>query len=402
MGSSPAVRRLLLVTHRSIDQAGGPAARWRSLAAHLPALGWSVDVLSAPERASAVEFSTRPDARRRAAARARVMGAVGTLATPAFWALGIRPEAMPLSTAWVPRARSELRRRVAEQRPDVVVATGPPMAALIAARLATGEGFPPLVVELRDLWAENPAFDRRGGLLGRLESWVFGAAAAVVATTPEAVEDLRARHPRLADRIHDVPNGFEPNLLERRPAPRQAQTPVELLHSGTLTADRPLRPLLVALAARPRDVRLVLHGYLSPASSREVAEFDSRVDVRLVPPSTWEDAVTRIAGTDATLVTQGRGAGDATAVAAKVYEYLALGRPVLATTDGGATEALLRRVGADQLVARLDDPGSIERALDRLSSGAVPDPVPAERLRAYDRRELARELASLLDSVSAK
>lgn len=399
------MRRLLLVTHRSIDQAGGPAARWRSLAAHLPDAGWTVDVLSAPSRTGAVEFSTRPEERRKAAARARVMGAVGRASAPAFAALGIRPEAVPLSTAWVPRARIELVRRVDEQRPDVIVATGPPMAALLASRLAARPDFPPLIVELRDLWAGNPAFDRRGGLLGRLEAWVFGRATAVVATTPEAVDDLRSRHPGLAHRIHEIPNGFEPELLEHRPSPTEPRRrPLELLHSGTLTADRPLRPLLSALAQERHQsaFRLVLHGYLAPGSRREVAEFAGRVAIEIVPPSTWEEAVTRIAEADATFVTQGRGAGDATAVAAKVYEYLALGRPVLATTHGGATEGLLRRLDADGLTARLNDQGSIERALQRLVVGEIPAPVPADRLRPYDRREIARETAALLESVAAK
>jgi glycosyltransferase involved in cell wall biosynthesis len=392
------VRRLLLVTHRSITQAGGPAARWRSLARHLPDLGWEVDVLSAVERAGAVEFSNEPDDQRSAARRARIMGAVGRVSSPVFALAGIRPEAVPLSTTWIPRARSEVRKRVRAERPDVVLATAPPMAALIGAALAVGPGSPPLVVELRDLWAGNPAFDRRGGLLGRLERWVFARAATVVATTPEAVADLRARHPGAA--IHEIPNGFEPCLLGRRIA-RPAGAPLEILHSGTLTADRPLRPLLSALAGDPR-FRLVLHGYAAPEIQRELADFDGRVDVEVVPPSTWEDAVERIAGADAGLVTQGRGAGDQTAVAAKVYEYLALGLPVVATTDGGATEALLRRLGVDGLAARLDDPESIERALARLADGDVPAPVPPERLRPYDRRAIAAETAALLDSVVEK
>jgi glycosyltransferase involved in cell wall biosynthesis len=396
------LRRVLLVTHRPLDQPGGPAARWRSLVRYLPDEGWEVDVLSAPTRAGAVEFATSETDRRRAATRARVMGAVGRVSSPAFALLGIRPEAVPLSTAWVPRATRRIRERVAAERPDVVLATGPPMAALLAARLAHRDGAPPLVVELRDLWADNPAFDRRGGLLGRLESWVFGAAEAVVATTPEAVEDIRARHPDLAERVLEIPNGFEPELLDRRPPPQHAAGPITLLHSGTLSADRPLRPLLSVLAREPHRsrFRLVLHGFLVPEIRSQVAEFEDRVDIEVLPPSTWADAVERIAAADATLVSQARGAGDATAVAAKVYEYVALGKPVLAVTDGGATEALLGRLGADGLAARLSDERSIELALERLAAGDVPDPVPAERLEPYDRRRIARRTASLLDGVA--
>ena len=395
------MRRLLLVTHRPLDQPGGPAARWRSLVRYLPEAGWEVDVLSAPTRAGAVEFATSETDRRRAAARARVMGAVGRISSPAFALAGIRPEAVPLSTAWLPRATRRIRERVAAERPDVVLATGPPMAALLAARLAHRDGSPPLVVELRDLWAGNPAFDRRGGLLGRLESWVFGAAEAVVATTPEGAADIAGRHPHLAGRVHEIPNGFEPELLNRRAPQPDPGTPITLLHSGTLSAERPLRPLLSVLAREPHRsrFRLVLHGFLVPEIRGQVTEFEDRVDVEVLPPSSWADAVERIADADATLVSQARGAGDATAVAAKVYEYLALGKPVLAVTDGGATEALLQRVGAYGLTARLSDERSIERALERLAAGDIPDPVPVERLEPYDRRRIAHRTAALLDEV---
>jgi glycosyltransferase involved in cell wall biosynthesis len=370
------VKRLLVVSHRPIDQAGGPAARWRSFAKHLPALGWEVDVVSG---GGGDEFAL-PE---RAQSRAKVMETVGRLADPAFRLLGLRPEAMPLSTAWAPRGARDVRRRLQEHRYDAVLATGPPFAALIAARMAHGDV--PLFVELRDLWGGNPAFDRGGPVLRRLESWVVKDAAAVVAVTPEAGADLRRRHP--GARIEEIPNGFEPELLEKR-RPSGGTT---IIHSGTLTKDRPLAPLLRAL--KP-PLRLVLHGYVAPEIQAEIAE--SGADVEIVPPSSWEDAVERIAAADIALITQSRGAGDETAVAAKVYEYLALGKTVLCISDGGATEALLHRLGADQFTARLDDAPSIEAALARISAGELPSPVPAEKLAPYERPRLAAELVKLL------
>jgi glycosyltransferase involved in cell wall biosynthesis len=167
-----------------------------------------------------------------------------------------------------------------------------------------------------------------------------------------------------------------------------------ILHSGTLTKDRPLAPLLRVL--RP-PLRLVLHGYVAPEIRAQVES--SGAEVELVEPSGWEDAVRRIADADVALVTQGRGAGDETAVAAKVYEYLALGKPVLCLSHGGATEALLQRLGADQLCARLDDDASIAAALDRISAGNLPDPLSPETLAPYERPRLAQRLAELLDSL---
>jgi glycosyltransferase involved in cell wall biosynthesis len=374
------VRRLLLVSHRPIDQAGGPAARWRSFSRHLPEHGWEVDVVSAP---AADEFAAPMQAQR----RARIMEGVGKVADPVFRVAGLRPEAMPLSTLWVRRGTGETRRRLATGRYDAVLATGPPFAALIAARRAVGST--PLVVELRDLWAGNPAFDRGGRVLPKLESWVVDGARATIGVTPEAADDLRRRHPDA--RVEEIPNGFEPALVAMR-GPSPADTTI--IHSGTLTKDRPLEPLLQAL--RP-PLRLVLHGYVAPEIRAEVER--SGADVELVPPSPWEEAVRRIAEADVALVTQARGAGDETAVAAKVYEYLALGKPVLCLSHGGATESLLRRLGADQLVARLDDPASIEAALARISAGELPPPVPTEQLAPYERQRLAERLADLLDGL---
>jgi hypothetical protein len=176
---------------------------------------------------------------------------------------------------------------------------------------------------------------------------------------------------------------------------RPARGGTTILHSGTLTKDRPLEPLLRAL--RP-PLGLVLHGYVAPEIRAEVER--SGAAVEYVEPSGWEDAVRRIADADVALVTQARGAGDETAVAAKVYEYLALGKPVLAITDGGATESLLRRLDADQLAARLDDQASIEAALAKIARGGLPAPIPPEKLAPYERPRLAQRLAELLDSLA--
>jgi glycosyltransferase involved in cell wall biosynthesis len=314
---------------------------------------------------------------------------------------GLRPEALPLSYAWVARGVSEVRRRVRDGDYDVVLATGPPFAALVAARLAHDEV--PLVVELRDLWAGNPLFDRRGGVLGALERWVISASAAIVVMTPEAAADVQRRHPTVARRVNVIPNGFEAALLARR-QDTPVRDPIEILHSGTLTVDRPLAPLLRVLASdRHRDTfRLTLHGYLAPPVAAQVRAADPRVRVDVLPPSDWEDAMSRITRADVALVTQAASAGDATAVAGKVYEYLALGRPVLCLSAGGATEAVLRQMGADRYCARLDDEASIGRALDRLRSDLPVAPVPTARLAPYARETIARRTAELLDAVVSR
>lgn len=400
------MRRLLLVTHRSIEQEGGPAARWRAFARYLPEHGWEVDVLSAAERAGASEFDA--GSKRAVAVRAAVMARLGRLSAPVFGLAGVRPDALPLSMLWIPRGAHLLAGRIERTRPDVVVATGPPIAGPLAARLGV-RGRVPLIIELRDLWAGSPAFNAGGRVLSRVEDWLLASARRVVVCTPEAVADVRLRHRDLAERVLEIPNGFDPAVRSiaeadtgEEPAPSRSSAPLTLLHSGTLTPARPITPLVGALAD-PRlagAFRLVLHGFLSPASQAEVerARQQGLVEIEVLAPSPWTQAVARIADADACLITQARGAGDATAVASKIYEYLALGKPVLCLTDGGASEALLRRLGADQLCARLDEHEQIVAALVRLRE-RPPTPLGPELLAPYDRRVLAGRMAALLEEV---
>lgn len=400
------VPRLLLVTHRSIEQDGGPAARWRAFSRYLPEHGWELDVLCAAERRGASEFDAA--AATAVTRRATAMARVARLSAPAFRLARVRPDALPLSMLWVPRGARLVRRRVKQRPPDVVLATGPPMAGPLAARLGVPRDVP-LIVELRDLWAGSPAFDAGGKLLGAIESWLLGRARRVVACTPEAVADLRSRHPELAERVVEVSNGFDPEVLSLVAADAGANTVespgvLTLLHSGTLTPARPLSPLLHALGD-PRvagGFRLVLHGYLSPVNRAEVerALHENGAPVEVLSPSPWREAVARMARADACLITQARGAGDATAIASKVFEYLALGKPVVCVTDGGATEALLRRLGDGELCARLDRPESIVQALLRLRQGAISPPSP-ERLERYSRRALAGGMVAVLDEAAA-
>src|SRR5262249_49614122 len=246
------MRRLLLISHRSIEQDGGPAARWRAFASYLPEHGWETNVLSAAERAGTAEFDAA--AAHAVSARATTMARVAHVGRPAFALAGVRPDAMPLSMLWVARGARLIRRRIAEIDPDVVLATGPPLAGPLAARLGLRRGVP-AIVELRDLWAGNPAFDAGGQALSQVEKWLLRTARRVIVCTPEAVSDLRRRHPDLDGRIVEIPNGFDPRIWSMNgtaAAVEQSAGDSEpgrltILHSGTLTAARPLTPLLQAL-----------------------------------------------------------------------------------------------------------------------------------------------------------
>jgi hypothetical protein len=88
----------------------------------------------------------------------------------------------------------------------------------------------------------------------------------------------------------------------------------------------------------------------------------------------------------------------------KVFEYISVGRPILALvpTDGAAAE-LIRETGAG-VVAPPDDPGAIRSALEELHARWRDDALPDVELSEEWRRRLSRrtrveEMAALFADV---
>jgi glycosyltransferase involved in cell wall biosynthesis len=94
------------------------------------------------------------------------------------------------------------------------------------------------------------------------------------------------------------------------------------------------------------------------------------------------------------------GTGGFMALPSKLYEALALGRPVLALTPPGSdTDTLLRGLGQESGLASPDDEHAIATAVLRLLNDPPPIVAPAQ-LTAYDRGEVAAQIARLLDEVA--
>jgi glycosyltransferase involved in cell wall biosynthesis len=92
----------------------------------------------------------------------------------------------------------------------------------------------------------------------------------------------------------------------------------------------------------------------------------------------------------------------ATVVPGKTYEYLASGRPILAAVPQGDARDLLSEAGTALLCRPNDITGMAEaivKAYERRAAGERVKTPPAELLRRYEYRHLARDLATVFDDV---
>jgi colanic acid biosynthesis glycosyl transferase WcaI len=396
-------RRLLLITHRPLEFGGPGSVRWRFLIGALEGHGWETKVVSARTNPTQDALAESPGAARLAQLRAQAMGGVGRVSRRGFNALGVQPEALAPQLVWTVTGRRAIRARLDAHRPHAVVATVPPVAAMFAAAGLLGPKDPPLVVDMRDNWAGHPSYDAGGSTLTKLEGRALAKAEAVVTVTDRMAELLRLIHPESAAKVRLMPNGFDPALLERRSPPRAAwPEKVTLIHPGVLYGDRRVDELLEALA-RPSlagRVRLELVGNLTGETERALAAAPPGVEVETVPPQSWDATMDRVAAADVVAVVYPRSMGDELSLPVKLYEALALGKPVLSITAGGASEALLRELGQDHALARHGDAASVGDALERLLGGPPPAPVDPARIARFDRARVAADYAALLDELA--
>ena len=92
------------------------------------------------------------------------------------------------------------------------------------------------------------------------------------------------------------------------------------------------------------------------------------------------------------------------AVAAKTYEYLATGLPILAEVPPGDNAEIVREYASTGYVVtsdiRADLRHAVERAYDARSQASVA--IRPEFAKKFSRQELTRQLAVLFDRVSAR
>jgi glycosyltransferase involved in cell wall biosynthesis len=391
---------LLVVSYRPLDAGGGGSVRWRHLRRVLPHHGWRVVECSPPAGATAREMSTESRAARLAARRARVMAVAGRIVDPLARLLRVKPEAFAPNNVWTLTGRRLIREAIARERPDVVVATSPPISALLATAAVAGDV--PLVADLRDLWAGNPYYDRGSPLLARLEGRALAQAAAVVTVTEGCRDNLLRLHSELKPRLHVLTNGFDPALFARRaerPPAAHAES-AKLIFAGALYGDHTAEALVAALA-RPElrgRARLELVGLIDARTGR--ALHAASIDARIDPPISWESSIERTLAADIAVVITTPETGGDMALPIKLTEALALGRPVLALASPGSdTARLLEQLGQDAGLATPHDPVSIAAAIERLLA-APPPSVPPEALADFNADRIGARYAALLDEVA--
>ena len=297
----------------------------------------------------------------------------------------------------------------------IVLSTSPPFSVHLAARRLQRNFRIRWIADIRDPLIGNatrvhPAsawIDRR--VEGMLEK-----ADLLLLNTDAARDNWRSRHPRLPARVESLPNGFDPAVLPQG-APRPPQrTKRILLHAGSLYSHHYVNLLLEALVLlfdqsrlAPDNFQFELIGDL-PAAIPELAAYRSLAArgainnaARYLPRG---EALARMADSDFLLLVDFYRPEGSLQLPAKIFDYLPVGRPILAITAPGSPmhSALTLSGIPHQVLLPLESASAHAAKIEQLLAlPRGPHTLSREFLDRFDGRAQVAQLARWMDHMLA-
>ncbi len=414
---------VLLISYRFPPQPGVGAIRPAKFAKYLHRFGFRVTVLAASAENGRDETLLRDLPKAVRVIRVPERGLLATwrrlcprrgVLTDSLWRAGqwlLRQSSVPDESSGFVGPALRTGADLEAGPPDMILASGGPWSAFVAAERISRRLGVPYVLDYRDPWTAAPAgwLSAPGFLPGwrnpALERRLVSRAAAIVAAHEEIPSLLDETFPGIGAgrRAHWIPNGYDPEDFGDLPM-RRSEVFV-LNYAGALYGGRTLRPLaetledlcaagtisrprarLRVLGPRPERVRRMLAGLLP-----------DQLDIPGEVP--YSESIASMTSAAINLHVSFRRLEDTFHVPVKLYEYLRAGRPILALCPPGASARLIEEARGGWVVP----PGDRE-ALRRVLALAygdweagrmlpAPDPGVAQR---FDRSRSVARLALIL------
>ncbi len=411
-------RVLMVAFHYPPEHSSSGVLRTLKFSKYLPDYGWEPVILTVRE--SCYE-QIDPALTQQIPASVQVWRtfAFDTKKTLSFRGKYLRASTIPdRFVGWLPFAVRTGLRIIRCNRIHALYSTSPlPTAHLIASILKWLTRLP-WMADFRDPWTEPELVANPRAPLFRLECSlerrVLRQADRLVFTTAQLRDEMISRY-EAVDRGKAVviPNGHDEEDFLALPEIAPDPTPVRITHTGLVDASyRSPRGFLEALASLVKSGEIpsdqIRVDFLGGGSYLRSPDFRSLIEslhleniISVVDRVSYSECLQRQARSHVLLLLQ-CGTDTRTLIPAKAFEYLRIGRPILAIVPPGACSELFQQVGGAKVADPNDLPG-IENTLCELLIAARAGNWRADVqwgiLQSYTRRELTARLAHELDRL---
>ncbi len=426
-------KRLLVIAGVFPPAGGGGALRMVKLLKHLPRFGWEPRVIAPRgrsgwfadpallEEVAALE-TTRVGwphrGRTLEGLRRRVKDPEGSpswLTTVVRWGARLRDVvAVPDEhLLWSTAAAHTALRLTRDHSFDLLLTASFPYSCHLAGLVVRHRRRMPWIADFADPWVGLPFRGQDRGarrfLDARMEGAVLAHADAITLASPGMQRILNQRHPELRGKLHQLHNTFDAQEFAGTLTPPERST-FEILFVGTFDSRAtPPAPIVQGLRgallrypnARDR-LRVRVLGGADLASARYVRDQlgESRQLMSFEGYVTHAEAIQAMRRADLLFLSVAPGAH--WHLTAKVFEYLASRRPILAAVPAGDCRDLLQRCGGARLIEPGDEEGMVRALGEAIEHGRVePDsPRNEQAIAELAAIEVARGAAELMDRVA--
>lgn len=421
------MKRVLILTYYWPPSGGAGVQRWLKFVKYLPEFGWepiviTVDPQSAsypvadsslekeiPERVRIIKTSTREffTAYKKVSGREKIpyAGFANEKKRASYASITARfirgnfflPDPRKGWNKYALRAAEEI---LANEKIDCIITSSPPHSTQLIGLSLAKKYTIPWVADLRDPWTDiyyyrlfYPTFfaHRRNR---NMERKVLENADLLVTVSP-ALEELFRSKSRKNLRIKVITNGYDPDDFIQLPAVKNDR--FIITYVGTLADSYPAGPFISALKDFIKEHPSALLRCIGTIAPDQLALINSLPgeNVELIPYVDHRRAIEYMRLSTVLLLLIPEHPQNKGIVTGKLYEYMAVERPVLVLgpVDGDAASIVTDEKAGK--VANPSDTGMIRNSLEDWSKNL---PV-LKRSEKYSRKVLSRDLAETLDTL---
>jgi glycosyltransferase involved in cell wall biosynthesis len=239
-------------------------------------------------------------------------------------------------------------------KPDVVVATSPQFFCAVAGYLVSRMKKSPFVFELRDIWPESiitvgamrPSLPIR--LLEKLELFLYRKSTRVIALTDAFKENLISRG-IIPSKIEVIKNGVDLSFFHPGPVPTDLIDELGVdgrfvaSYIGTVGMAHAVEKI-VEVAEKLKGVREILFLVVGEGANKEKIQYlatkKGLSNIKILPGVSKGRVRDYYAVTNLNLVTLRNTPLFRTVIPSKIFEIMAMGRPILCAVDGECREII--------------------------------------------------------------
>jgi len=293
---------------------------------------------------------------------------------------------------------------------DAIISTSSPVTSHIVAKELKDKFGIPWVADFRDLWTQNnyyPYSSLRKAIERRLELKTLHKADALVAVSEPAARQLHMLHK--GKQLFAITNGFDPEEVNNMD--EGLTDTFTITYTGNLYPKRRSpEPLLVALQGLiyegiidAKDIEVRFYGAEEGWIDREVERHGLRDIVKQLGIVPREIALDKQKESQVLLLIKWNDPKELGAYSAKIFEYLAAKRPILAI--GGYDDVVSELLDETKAGSCGSTAEEVKDILEEVyheykTAGKVGYKGDETKINKYSQREMARQFAEVLDSIS--